>query len=35
MILNGVYGKIFFGYAFEMVWWIELNEGEITTINTN
>ena len=34
MILNGVYDK-YFGYSFEMFWWIELNEGEITTINTN
>ena len=24
-----------FGYSFEMFWRIELNAGEITTINTN
>ena len=24
-----------FGYSFEMFWQIELNAGEITTINTN
>ena len=34
MILNGVYDK-YFGYSFEMFWRIELNAGEITTINTN
>ena len=34
MILDGVMMSIF-GYAFEMFWQIELNAGEITTINTN
>ena len=34
MILNGVYDK-YFGYSFEMFCWIELNAGEITTINSN
>ena len=34
MILIGVYDKNF-GYASEMFWRIELNAGEITTINTN
>ena len=34
MILNGVYDK-YFGYSFEMFWLIELNAGEIITINTN
>ena len=34
MILNGVYDK-YLGYSLEMFWWIELNAGEITTINTN
>ena len=34
MILNGVYDK-YFGCSFEMFWQIELNAGEITTINTN
>ena len=33
MILNGVYDK-YFGYSFEMFWRIELNAGEITTINS-
>ena len=34
MILNEVYDK-YFGYSFEMFWQIELNAGEIITINTN
>ena len=34
MILDGVYDK-YFGYSFEMFRWIELNAGEIITINTN
>ena len=34
MILNGAYDK-YFGYTFEMFWRIELNTGEVTTINTN
>ena len=34
MILNRVYDK-YFGYTFEMFWRIELNAGEITTINAN
>ena len=34
MILDGVMMSIF-GYAFEMFWRIELNAGEIITINTN
>ena len=34
MILNGVYDK-YFGFSFEMLWRIELNAEEITTINTN
>ena len=34
MILNGVYAK-YFGYSFEMFCRIELNAGEIATINTN
>ena len=34
MILNGVYDK-YFWISFEMFWLIELNAGEITTINTN
>ena len=34
MILNEVFEK-YFGYSFEMFWLIELNAGEITTINTN
>ena len=34
MILNGVMISIF-GYSFEMFWRIELNAGEITTININ
>ena len=33
MILDGVYDK-YFSDSFEMIWWIELNVGEITTINT-
>ena len=34
MILDWVYDK-YFGYSFGTFWWVELNEGEITTINTN
>ena len=34
MILDRVMMSIF-GYAFEMFWPIELNAGEIITINTN
>ena len=34
MILNGIYDK-YFGNSFEMFLRIELNAGEITTINTN
>ena len=33
-ILNGVYDK-YFGYSFEMIWRIELNAGDITTIHIN
>ena len=34
MILKWVYDK-YFRYSFEMFWRIELNAGEINTINTN
>ena len=34
MILNWVYDSSF-GYFFEMFWRIELNAGDIATINTN
>ena len=34
MYLNGVFDK-YFGYYFEIFLQIELNAGEITTINTN